>query len=235
MAAGIELFLEAGPDVGVTRVKLAAAAQRAGYTTGAVYKCWARQEDFHRDLARAALAWRDRSSVADLVHAIRHAVDAGAPEREVLRLGSQLSADLYASNAMRFYTFFALRAAAVHDSDLLAASDARVEEGLAAHVELYEALLTMWRRRLRPPMTIHHIARLIAALDEGLAIQDAGRCRLPRIHRPNLGEGVGTEWTLLGLGLEALLYTFTEPIPEGDDDGVGLAPGWPEPRAAESA
>lgn len=223
LAAGVELFLEAGPDVSVTRVKLAAAAQRAGYTTGAVYKCWARQEDFHRDLARAALSWRDRSSVADLIQGIRSAVDAGVPALEVLRIGSEWNSRQYADNGMRYFTFFSLRSAAVHDPELLAASDARVEEGLAAHVELYDTLLRSWGRRVRPPMTIEHIARLIAALDEGLAIQDAGRQRLPVVVREDLDERVGREWTLLAMGLQALLDTFTEPIPDGADSAVASA------------
>ena len=89
------------------------------------------------------------------------------------------------------------------------ASRARVEEGLKSHVELYDALMSMFGRRPRPPYTTHHLASVLAALAEGFAIQDVGG-EHQHLDRPDLGEGVGSGWTLFGTATQAVIEHFTE-------------------------
>jgi hypothetical protein len=55
------VLYETGVVAGVSHVKLAAAATRAGYTTKAAYRCWPSTEDFHRDVARAAILRNERA------------------------------------------------------------------------------------------------------------------------------------------------------------------------------
>jgi AcrR family transcriptional regulator len=212
LEAGIALLHERGVVTGVTHIKLARVAKRAGYTTGAAYRFWPAQEDFHRELAIAALHWRDRSSVADTIAAIRSVVDGGAPLLEVLRTGAEANVHRFPGETDFFITL-ALRASAVYASgDLVEASRARVEEGLKKHAELYEALMAMFGRRPRPPYTTHHLASVLAALAEGFGIQDLGG-RHQHFNRPDLGEGVGSEWTLFGAATQAVVEHFTEPSP----------------------
>ena len=67
-----------GVHVAVTHVRLSDVAAAAGLTTGAAYRCWPNQAAFHRDLAVAAVQWRDHESIAETVAEIRDLVDAQA-------------------------------------------------------------------------------------------------------------------------------------------------------------
>lgn len=206
---GVMLLHDLGVRAGVTHVKLAEVARRAGYTTGAAYRCWPRQADFHRDLALAAIDWRDRSSVADTINSIRQLVDSGAPVLEVLRVGAQANIHRFPDET-DFFTTLALRASAMQDEEMLMAGFRRVEEGLAAHTDLYEALLKVFHRRMRTPFTVAQMAKVVAAMAEGFAIQDGTGARHPHLDRDDLGEGVGRDWTLFGTALQFLVEAFTE-------------------------
>jgi AcrR family transcriptional regulator len=213
---GVKVLHEQGVRAGVSHIKLAEVASQAGYTTGAAYKHWLCQADFHRDLALAALQWRDRSAVADTINSIRHLVDSEAPLLEVLRVGAEANIHRLPEET-EFFTTLALRACAVHDEWLRTASFERVEAGLAAHADLYSALLKVFRRRMRSPFTLGHMVKVIAAMAEGFAIQDGFGARHQHIDRDELGDGVGRDWTLFGTALQFLVEAFTEP----DADAVG--------------
>jgi AcrR family transcriptional regulator len=217
--AGASLLYETGVTAGVSHVKLAAAATRAGYTTGAAYRCWPSQEDFHRDLARAAIARDVRASIADIVSDLRPLVDAGAPWLELVRCGAE--ANMFRTpDRADFFIALALRASARSDPELINTSVARIEEGLADHTELFAVLATKYGRRMRPPFTMSHLTAVVAALAEGFAIQDATGTRHPRLERDGLGAGVGRDWTLFGTVVQILIEAFTEPdgTPEVDSD-----------------
>jgi AcrR family transcriptional regulator len=209
LEAGVSLLYETGVVAGVSHVKLAAAATRAGYTTGAAYRCWPSQEDFHRDLARAAILRKERASIADIVSDIRPLIDSGAPFLEVLRVGAEANVCRSPDRA-DFLIALALRASALSDPELVDASVERVGAGLAEHTELFAALAKVFGRRVRPPFTMSHFTAVVAALAEGFAIQDATSTRHPRLERDDLGDGVGRDWTLFGVVLQILVEAFTE-------------------------
>jgi AcrR family transcriptional regulator len=212
LAAGLDLLHDVGVRAGVSHVRLEHAARRAGYTTGAAYRCWPSQDEFHRELALAALAWRDRGSNADVIRSVREAVDTNAPVEEVIRLGA-------AANVARtpeetdYFVPLVLRAGARFDEELAAAARARVDEGIAAHEQLHQVLLTRYHRRVRPPLTLRELSTIIAAVADGFAVQDVGR-EHPRVEIEPTAPGVGREWTLLGVAVWALVEQLTEPIPE---------------------
>jgi len=208
--AGIELLHEKGVAAGVGHIRLADVAHHAGYTTGAAYRCWDSQQDFHRDLAVAALQWRDRSSIADTIKQVRPLVDQRAPFLEFLRVGGESNVHRLPDES-QYFTALALRASAVRTPELIAASNERVEEGLAAHAELYETLLGVFELRMRAPFTTAHLAAVLAAMAEGFAIQDVTGTRHPHLHRTDLGDGVGSDWTLFATAMQAILEFFTEP------------------------
>jgi AcrR family transcriptional regulator len=214
---GVRVLHDKGVRAGVGHVKLAEVAAQAGYTTGAAYKHWPSQADFHRDLALAALQWRDRSAVADTINSIRHLVDADAPLLEVLRVGAEANIHRLPEET-EFFTTLALRASAMHDTELMAASFERVEAGLAAHADLYSALLKVFHRRMRNPFTLSHMVKVVAALAEGFAIQDGFGERHQHLDRDDLDDGVGRDWTLFGTALQFLVEAFTEPDTTGAQD-----------------
>ena len=214
--AGIELLHEVGLRAGVAHVRLAEVARRAGYAPSAAYRCWDSQEDFHRDLAAAALAWRsDAALIGDTTRMVRAIISAQAPWQEVLRVGG--NSNVHRTPAeVEFHTALALRAAAGCDPELLLAAEERVAEGLRAHVELYTVLLNVYGREVRPPYTIELVSATIGALADGFAIQDVSGKGHPHLDRDDVGEGVGRDWTLFACVLEIVVERMTRPRSRGE-------------------
>ena len=210
LAAGLDLLHGAGLRAGVSHVRLEQAARCAGYTTGAAYRCWATQDDFHRDLALTALAWRDRLSNADVITSVRAAVDAGVPLEEVVRLGAAANVGRQPTET-DYFVPLVLRATARFDTELAAAARARLDEGIAGHERLHEVLLVKYQRRVRPPLTLRHLSTIIAALADGFAVQDVG-CEHAHVEVDDAGPGVGADWTLLGIAVMAIVEQLTEPV-----------------------
>lgn len=208
LETGIELLHELGIRAGVSHVRLAEVASRAGYAPSAAYRCWDNQADFHRDLAVAALAWRDRALIADTTRMVRAMISAHAPWEEVLRVGGNSNVHRTPAD-FEFYTALAIRAAAGHDPVLSVAADHRVAEGLDAHSALYSVLLDVYGREVRPPYTIDHIAATLGALADGFAIQDVTGQNHPHLDRRGIGDGIGTDWTLFACVLEILTDRMT--------------------------
>ena len=106
-----------------------------------------------------------------------------------------------------------LRASARFDDELAAAARERVDEGIAAHEQLHEVLMSRYHRRVRPPLTLRDFSTIIAAVADGFAVQDVGRAH-PRVEVEPGRPGVGREWTLLGIAVWALVDQLTEPVPD---------------------
>ncbi|MGI9051376.1 MAG: hypothetical protein ACR2HQ_01775 [Ilumatobacteraceae bacterium] len=208
--AAVDLLLETGITPGVEHIKLATAVRRAGYTTGAAYRFWADQHEFQRDVVLELLHRRDEIAVAETVASIRHLVDAGAPLGEIVRAGAAANVHRFSGNAL-YFTTLVLRTTTLWDAELRVPAADRVGEGLANFVELYAAILHVFDRRMRDPYAVHDLALVIAALAEGFSIQGATGIEHPHFERRDLGPGVGADWTLLGVTIEALVSAFTEP------------------------
>ena len=51
LEAGLQMLLERGATAGVQHIRLQEVLRSVGLTTGAAYRIWTDQTDFHRDLA----------------------------------------------------------------------------------------------------------------------------------------------------------------------------------------
>ncbi len=81
--------------------------------------------------------------------------------------------------------------------------------------EIYEAVGPLLGFRLRPPYTYRQLAVAVAALAEGCGLRDQVDPGSSRdILRPTGPGGEEQDWTLFGIGLEALLNHFLEPEPD---------------------
>jgi len=214
LLAGILLLHEKGVTPGVEHISLASACGRAGFTSGAGYRCWPTQKDFHQELAAAAVLSRSRHSAADTAASIRPLLQARAPLREMIRIGAQANVER-ARDDPEFFVALALRAASLQNPQLARAGGQRVRSGLSAHAEFFATVLSGSGRRCREPFTLEHLTAAAAALSEGFAIQNCDQQWHPRVRNPGLGEGVGEEWTLLGLTLLILLEAMTEMATDG--------------------
>ena len=133
---------------GVGHLRLKDVARRAGLTTGAAYRIWPNQSAFHDDLAVTAATRRDEQPLTRTLKAVHDLVDAGAPLNDVLRRGAaaQLEGligadDEGSAESIGFRNSLALRAAALGNDELRAASLARHRESLDSFCQLYEVLL----------------------------------------------------------------------------------------------
>lgn len=206
----LQVLHERGVHVAVTHVRLSDVAAEAGLTTGAAYRCWPNQDTFHRDLAVAAVHWRDHGSIANTVERIRTLVNDRAPLAEVLRVGAAANIYRYPDDGP-FLISVALRTCAPADGELGAAARERLDSSIENFSSLYEALLHWYGRRMRAPFTIEDLALTLAALSEGFTIQSMAGTPHATVERDDTEEGVGREWTLLGCAVESIVERYTEP------------------------
>jgi AcrR family transcriptional regulator len=206
----LRMLHEQGPSAGVSHIRLSDAVGRAGLTTGAAYRLWDDQQAFHDELAITAMRWRDADSTARTEQAIGPVMTAGGPWQEVIRRGSEANLQTF-PDEMAFLTMLALRVSAYRQPELVSASRQRHAEAMQAYGRLYAAVLTFYRRRMRPPFTLEHLCSAFAALAEGFQVQAACGEPHPRIDIDRGTAGIGTEWTLLAVAAEALLEAMTEP------------------------
>lgn len=236
---GIEILHERGANAGVGHIKLSEVVSRAGLTTGAACRLWDDQADFHRELAAAALRWRDAGSIEGTVRKIVPVLQRGAPFDEVLRVGAEANVHNVSADAA-FLTTLALRASAFGDAELQEESHRRHVEATAAYAELYQGVLVRYRRTMRPPFTVHHVAPALAALAEGFSLQAISGDAHPHLELPPRDPEVGNDWTLLGLASRAIIDHFTMPQggegPSGEHQpsgSVDASAAEPTPRPAD--
>lgn len=175
-----EILHEKGPAAGVLHVRLSDVLSRTGLTTGAAYRLWDNQQDFHDAVAVAAMRWRDRSMLARTTTAAFAVVAAGGGLEDLLKAaGAANVQQLPADNGI--ITTLALRAAAYNQPALLRAGAERSQDMVASFQQVYLELLDTYRLRMREPFTLDHLADGMSALVDGFGAQTA--CGTPSVGR----------------------------------------------------
>lgn len=216
LRSGLSLLHARGTAPGVSHIRLQDVVAHAGLTTGAAYRLWANQADFHRDLAALAITWSEDPPTSGAVSRIAELVKDRVPYPEVLRVGAEAYLHDERPNP-EFLISLALRAAS-SDASAHAASRKRHDVTIDAHVALYEALLQWYRRAMCPPYTVRDIALALAATSEGLAIQSIVGESHPRFRTVAPGDDIERDWSLLGFVAATLVDTMTESV---EPDEVG--------------
>ena len=229
LEAAIQMLLERGATAGVQHIRLQEVLRSVGLTTGAAYRIWGDQDEFHRDLAVAMVGLRFAPPVTSASQAIGPVLASGQSLDEVARVAA-LDFVTYASkfhlepesrDSHAFITALALRTAAGAWPELRVASAERHRESIAAFAEFYAALLQRYGRRMREPLTIVDFTEAMAALGEGFAVRAAEGLGHPTYDIPAGAEVPAGAWTLFGIGIRALVEGFTVPladaaVPAGD-------------------
>lgn len=234
--AGIQMLLERGVTAGVQHIRLQEVLRTVGLTTGAAYRIWSDQDDFHRDLAVEMVGLRFAPPVTSASIAIRDVLAANGPLEDVVRAAT-LDQVLYSSkfhlepesrDSHAFLTALALRTAAGAWPELREASAERHRESIDSFATFYEALLGRFGRRMREPMTIIDFTEAMAALGEGFAIRAAEGLDHPTYDLAEDAEVPAGRWTLFGIATMGLIEMFT--IPVTDD---ARSPGRPTQTAGD--
>ena len=220
LEAAIQLLLERGVTAGVQHVRLQEVLRSVGLTTGAAYRIWTDQDDFHRDLAVAMVGVRFAPPVTSANLAIRDILAAHGPLEDVVRAAaldqvtysSKFHLEPESRDSHAFITALALRTAAGAWPELRAASAVRHRESIDAFAGLYGALLHHYGRRMREPLTIIDFTEAMAALGEGFAIRAAEGLNHPMYDIPEGSEVASGEWTLFGISILGMIEGFTVPV-----------------------
>lgn len=91
---------------------------------------------------------------------------------------------------------------------------ANYREHSDAYEAIYEELLGFLGQRVKEPFTVRQLTDAIMSLADGSAIRTTiDESAILGIMRPTGKDGDLQEWSLFSIGLEALAFHFTEPIP----------------------
>jgi len=235
--AALQLLLERGASAGVQHIRLQEVLRGVGLTTGAAYRIWADQSEFHRDLAVEMVRLRFAPPAASAMAAIRDSLDDGGTMDDVIRAAA-LDHVAYAErfhlepesrDSHAFITALALRTAAGAWPELRAASADRHRESIESFCLFYSALMRRFGYRMRTPYTVADFAESMAALGEGFAVRAAGGLNHPMIEIGEDDDAPTGTWTLFGLGIRGLVHAFMIRDDDADsapgDDDADAAPG----------
>lgn len=211
----MNMLLDRGVSAGVSHIRLQEVVRRAQLTTGAAYRLWADQEDFHQELAAAFTRWRTDPPMAE----VRGILDSLEPDRaksweEVIRLTAaahvrSISGDDLPSRR-HFMIALALRASAHGSEDLSRASVERHLESVAEFADFYGVLMRSHGYRMRAPLTVDDFAAAVAALGEGFCVQAIQGISHPTFNAEGTDAEAevslaGGEWTLFAIAVRALV------------------------------
>ena len=224
LEAAIQLLLERGATAGVQHIRLQEVLRSVGLTSGAAYRIWADQNDFHRDLAVEMVSMRFAPPVAGAASAIQDVLVSGEAIDDVVRIAaldfvtraSKFHLEPESRDSHAFITALALRTAAGAWPELRTAAAERHRESIATFAEFYGALLQRFGLRVRSPLTIVDFTEAMAALGEGFAVRAAEGLDHPTYDIPADAELPSGDWTLFGIGIRGLLAAFTIPITDDE-------------------
>lgn len=235
LEAGTRLLLEEGLTLGAERVTFTRVFEEVERVHGVkvtnaavIDRIWRNRDDFHVDVVRTVIeregdAEFDTAEVA-LLEALPHAdVSDPATRRGALAELIRISAGAFMDAAGRSSLSMQFALAAYLASSGAGAPDARlievhrrVNDALTdRYMDLYQLGLDLIGWRVRPGSSLRDAAVAISALAEGIVLHfQVDPDAFAPVHRVRMADGADVEWTLLGLGIDALVEVFAEPDPD---------------------
>jgi hypothetical protein len=228
--AGRDILLEEGLGTGAEHLTFKRVFERLEAESGVrvtnasvIGRIWASQEEFQLDVL-CAIADDDigiglddtvRAILPVLEHLDRSTLEGrSAGVRELCRIGGAANLDSLVGSRM-WRTWVGVWALVM--TGLSTPDHRSIETSLRLgyeHVtldyeELYGGLVSHLGLTLRPPLTMRQFVVAAAAMGEGCALRDSvDTDSFRRIIRPTGPGGGDQEWTLFGIGLEALAEEF---------------------------
>lgn len=240
LQTGRSLVIEEGLGVGVQSLTFKKVFDRVEVETGrrlsnasVIGRIWQNQADYQADVL-AMIAATDGLGEFDATMAalapLIDSLDVSTPEararalREVCRIGGAASI-LRLLESPNWSVWIAVWALAV-GSDAQGRDQIRYQRRIRdALFRGYEGFTSLWESayvaladlvgmRIRAPLSARQLSVAVGALAEGCSLRQRVDPDLGGIVRPTGPDGQDQEWTLFGIGLEALIMHFFEPDPD---------------------
>lgn len=233
--AGVDFLIEEGIGTPGDSITFKRVFDHLEETTGVrathasvIGRIWADQQEFRRDVL-VSLADHDSADLTartgEALDALLETFDLSTPGlrraalRELVRIGTEfeLSANISAPGWRERTAVWAVgtTAGSQADEEIAATLRGARRRMFLGYVDLYQGFLDRLGFRVRDPFTMVEFVRVATSLVEGCnhrALVGVGPSM--GVLRPTGPGGALQEWTLLGIGLDALVDTFTEPVPD---------------------
>jgi hypothetical protein len=233
---GTELLIEEGLGTGAEHLTFKRVFEHLESTAGirvtnasVIGRIWDSQDDFQTELL-STIAWGNGNQELDatlqMIGQVLEGTDRSSLEarlravREICRLGGVANLDAVVSSSTwpPWIGVWALVMAGTDSEEkrpIEVALRARCEQVTETYEEVYDALTAYFGLRPRFPLTVHQFTVAIDAFAQGCALRDSVDSQSARrILRPTGPGGEDQEWTLFGIGLDAMVTEFFEPDPE---------------------
>ncbi len=235
--AGVEIMFEQGLRTSLNEVSFSNVVERSGVARATAYRALGEVADaspaewLERELLKSALKGSPGRSDDDGTAAVAMRVfednskrleagttaDFTAVLRMIIRLGCEANYDAIVNSAN--WTAYIAAAGAIatqgSDADSEMLDDLTASETTTIHdyAALYEMIATSFGLRIKSAYTFEQFATMLASLADGLAVRQLYSDGVAPVERPTGPDGESELWNLLGLGMEALVVSMTEPIP----------------------
>jgi hypothetical protein len=236
LAAAQTILREEGLGAGTDALNFKRVFDRVEQDTGVrltnasvIRRVWENQAEYHTDVLLDVLSGDENTqefndTFAELVPVIAE-LDLSTPEkrrdamRELCRLGAaaNIRALRTSSTSSLWIGIWALATAGEIDEHKRRIQSALLDgyESVAeTYEEAYEALVEYLGFRLRPGLTMRQLTISVGALADGCYLRSRVDSDMDGILLPTGPDGAIQEWTLFGLGLEALALRFFEIDPD---------------------
>ncbi|WP_405371573.1 MULTISPECIES: hypothetical protein [unclassified Microbacterium] len=226
LRTGMQMLIERGVSAGVQHIRLQDVVRRAGLTSGAAYRLWGDQTDYHRDLSVAMMRMRVAGPADTMQATVEALVREGATADEIISVAAfahirtaalDLTDPIDLLDAQSFLIALALRTAADTWPELTEASHTRHAESNEAFAVLYQQVMDAFGMRMREGLTIQDFTQAMSALAEGFAIRELEGLPHPTYTLTGEDDLPPGDWTLIGLSVRALVQGFMVPR-DGNDD-----------------
>ncbi len=236
--AGTRILLTEGLTLGTERVTFARVFEEVERVHGVrvtnaavIDRIWKNRNDFHVDVLREVVDHEGGSEFRAAEMAVSQAlplVDLSTPTTrraslaELIRVSTaafmEVAVDSTLSFQLALATYLAASRSGTPDDRLVETHRHTNETLTARYADLYRFGLELIGWRVRPGMSLSDAAAAISALAEGIVLhKQVDPDAFPAVHTARGPDGLVKEWTLLGLGIDALVEVFAEPIPSPPD------------------
>jgi hypothetical protein len=241
--AGRDILAEEGLHTGSSNLTFKRVFERVERTSGMRYtnasvirRVWENQAEYQADVLMAVAHDESRPETEVTLQAAASALDGrdlSTPEgragalRELCRVGGNANARAIAESAN--WTLW-INVVALGTTSANPELQERIRTDLAEGYEtvsrfwesVYDGLGAVLGLRLRAPWTLQHFTNAASSYSQGCSIRQRVTGELELFSLPTGPDGEDQEWTLFGLGFEALVLQFFEWDP---DHGTGEPPG----------